>query len=450
MADAGDIENMHPTLERIAGDDRLPAEVDVVVIGGGIVGSAAAYYLAKGGHSVALLEKGLVGAEQSSRNWGWCRQQNRDAREMPLAMRSMELWDKFAAETGRDAGFRRCGLVYATNDAAQIAQWEAWRDTTAKAFGVDTRMLSGKEASTMAATPNAAWRGGLHSITDGKAEPALAATMFASAARDHGATVHQNCAARGLDVTNGAVSGVVTEKGLIRTRRVILSGGAWASAFCRRYGIAFPQASIRATSLRTEVAPAGPDAFYSPQIALTRRLDGSYTIAVSGRGTLELTPQGLRYARQFLPMFIKRFKAVEFGIGSSFFAGPEALSRWSLDQVSPFEKLRILSPAPSRRAITKMLRRAHALFPALEKVGVRESWGSYIDSTPDAVPVISKVAGLDGFILAAGFSGHGFGIGPAAGHLAADLSIEGKPIVDPRPFRHARLIDGSRGEIGDF
>jgi glycine/D-amino acid oxidase-like deaminating enzyme len=87
----------------------------------------------------------------------------------------------------------------------------------------------------------------------------------------------------------------------------------------------FPQASIRATSLRTEVAPEFLDAFYTPEIALTRRLDGSYTVAISGKGTLEITPQGLRYAREFLPMFVKRLKAVELGISSSFFKGPGSL-----------------------------------------------------------------------------------------------------------------------------
>lgn len=440
---------MSPTLQTIASDLQLPAAADVVVIGGGIVGAAATYFLAKRGRSVALVEKGLVGAEQSSRNWGWCRQQNRDARELPLAIRAMELWERLGPEIGRDLGFRRSGLFYASNDAGQIAQWERWRET-ARQFGVETRMLSGGEASGMMAASGRSWRGGIHSSSDGKAEPALAAPVLAEGARQLGATVHQQCAARGLDVTNGAVSGVVTEKGLIRTRSVILAGGAWASAFCSRYGIPFPQASVRATAVRTEVAPDFMDALYTPECALTRRLDGSYTIAISGKGTLELTPQGIRYARKFLPMFVKRLKAVELSIGSSFFSGPEALARWRLDEVSPFEHLRVLDPTPSRKAVALMLDRAYSLFPALRNVAIRESWGSYIDSTPDAVPVISPVAGLKGFVLAAGFSGHGFGLGPAAGHLAADLAAGDAPIVDPRPFRHSRLIDGSKGEIGEF
>jgi glycine/D-amino acid oxidase-like deaminating enzyme len=439
---------MHPTIEPIPSDEQLPDEVDVAVVGGGIVGAAATYFLAKAGKSVALIEKGRVGAEQSGRNWGWCRQQNRDARELPLAIQSMALWDRLGGEIGRDIGFRRCGLIYASNDASQIAQWERWR-ATAKEFGVDTRMLTASEAAAMTNTGRA-WLGGVHSISDGKAEPALAAPYLALGARDRGASIHQSCAARGLDITNGAVSGVVTERGLIRTCRVILAGGAWASAMCRHHGLKFPQASVRSTILRTHIAPEGPEAFYCPDVALTRRLDGSYTIAISGKGRLEITPQGLRYARQFLPMFIKRFKSLELSAGSSFFKGPEALARWTEDEITPFEKMRVLAPPPDRRAVDLTLSRARALFPWLGSVGVRESWASYIDSTPDAVPVISPVAGLEGLVLAAGFSGHGFGIGPAAGHLAADLAVGATPIVDPRPFRHARLIDGSSGEIGDF
>ncbi len=440
---------MSPTIKPIASDAALPEQADVVVIGGGIVGAAAAYFLARRGRSVALVEKGVVGGEQSSRNWGWCRQQNRDARELPLAIRSMELWDDFAAEIGEDPGFRRCGLVYTANDAAQIAQWERWRET-ARQFGVETRMLTGPEASAMTAGTGRTWLGGVHSVTDGKAEPALAAPVLALGARQQGATIHQGCAARGLDVTNGAVTGVVTETGTIRTQSVILAGGAWASGFCRHHGVVFPQASIRATSLRTEIAPAWLEAFYTPEIALTRRLDGSYTIAISGKGTLELTPQGIRFARQFMPMFVKRLKAVEFGIGSSFFSGPEALGNWTLDEETPFERIRVLDPAPSQKAIAKLLERAHALVPALRSVAVRESWGAYIDSTPDSVPVISPTVGLQGLVLAAGLSGHGFGLGPGAGHLAADLATGDTPIVDPRPFRHARLLDGSQGEVGEF
>ena len=91
---------MPAPLTHIETSPELPQSADAVVIGGGIIGAFTAYYLAKRGMRVALLEKGRVGAEQSSRNWGWCRQQNRDARELPMATKSLELWEQFAADSG--------------------------------------------------------------------------------------------------------------------------------------------------------------------------------------------------------------------------------------------------------------------------------------------------------------------------------------------------------------
>src|SRR5213083_1991521 len=97
---------MPAPLKPVDSSPRLPDTADVVIIGAGIVGTFAAYYLARRGLKVALLEKGRVGAEQSSRNWGWCRQQNRDARELPMASKSLDLWERFAVESGEDTGFR--------------------------------------------------------------------------------------------------------------------------------------------------------------------------------------------------------------------------------------------------------------------------------------------------------------------------------------------------------
>ncbi len=106
----------------------LPKTADAVVIGGGIIGVFAAYHLARRGLKTVLIEKGRIGAEQSSRNWGWCRQQNRDARELPISTKSLDLWEQFAAESGEDTGFRRCGLLYLSNNEAEIAGWARWRD----------------------------------------------------------------------------------------------------------------------------------------------------------------------------------------------------------------------------------------------------------------------------------------------------------------------------------
>src|SRR5438045_477177 len=246
---------MSPPVQPVASDERLPGSADVVVIGAGMAGSAAAYALAKKGLSVALIDKGRVGGEQTSRNWGWCRQQHRDLRELPLAMKSLEIWGELGRELGVDLGFRRTGLVYVTTRPADLAQWEGWT-LRARDHQMHSRMLSANEAKATTPGSTVDWLGGVHSPTDGRAEPALAGPAIAEGARRLGATIHQGCAARGLEIEAGKVAGVVTEQGLIRTRAVLCAGGAWSSLFCRRHGIRLPQASVRATSFATGPAPA--------------------------------------------------------------------------------------------------------------------------------------------------------------------------------------------------
>ncbi|MCR6725766.1 FAD-binding oxidoreductase [Agrobacterium fabrum] len=237
---------MPAPLQQITTSPELPKSADAVIIGGGIVGVFAAYYLARSGLKVALVEKGLIGAEQSSRNWGWCRQQNRDARELPISTQSLALWEEFAAVTGENTGFRRCGLFYLSNNEAELAGWARWRDFAITA-GVTTHMLGTDEASERGRATGKRWKGGVFSPTDGTADPSMAAPAVARAIIKLGGTVHQNCAARGLETEGGRVSAVVTEKGTIRTKTAIMSGGpgprpfAASSAFVfRRLRFALP------------------------------------------------------------------------------------------------------------------------------------------------------------------------------------------------------------------
>jgi glycine/D-amino acid oxidase-like deaminating enzyme len=439
---------MYPAVRPVASNESLPDSVDVVIIGGGIVGAASAYYLAKRSLSVALLEKGHIACEQSSRTWGWCRLQNRDPREMPLSLLSMSLWDSLAGEIGQDLGFRRTGLVYTTHDAAMLAGWEAWRPT-AREFGVETHMLSAAQAATRIPETRRKWVGGIHSVADGKAEPALAAPILAEGARALGATLHQNCAVRSLDITNGRVTGVHSEKGFIRADAVLCAAGAWASGFLRRHGVTFPQASVRQTAIRTKPTVDVGEVLYCPDLAMTRRLDGSYTLAISGRAALELTPQGIAFARAFMPQFIQRLKAVRMQVGSSFIKGPESLAAlFGSDRI--FERNRILDPAPSRRMVNAILDNVRGTFPQFHAIEIDHAWGAYVDCTPDAVPVISATDTVDGLYLAAGCSGHGFGLGPGIGYLAAQLIARDTPAVEPAHFRLSRLLDGSKIKVGSL
>lgn len=441
---------MSQPLRLIESASSLPAQADVVVIGGGIIGVFAAYYLARRGVSVAVLEKGRIGAEQSSRNWGWCRQQNRDARELPMATKSLELWEQFAADTGEDTGFRRCGLLYLSNDEDELARWTKWRDF-ARTAGVTTHMLSSAEASERGRLTGRAWKGGVFSPSDGTADPAKAAPAVAAALMKLGGTVHQNCAARGIEVEGGRVCGVVTEAGTIKTRTVVFAGGAWASSFCRQLGIRFPQATVRQSIVRvTGVAESVPDALHTARVSITRRSDGSYNLAISGRGRVDPTAQLLRFAPQFLPMFAKRWRNVFPGGWEGIRAGHETLARWRLDAPTPMERMRILDPRPDAAAVRQTYNRAVELLPVLGQAGIANAWAGFVDNTPDGVPGIGEVPEIPGFILAAGFSGHGFGIGPGAGHLIADLVTGAKPIFDPAPYHPARFKQSAWGKVADF
>ena len=435
---------MSPPVDPVTSDLVLPAAADAVVIGAGIVGCAAARELARRGMSVVLVEKGRVGAEQSSRNWGWCRQQGRDRGEIPLIKHAMGQWDRMAETTGTDVGFRRSGVLFVTTDPAEVARWERWLGF-AREYQLDSRILISEQ--TMALTPGSAvrWLAGLHTPSDGRAEPSRAAPAIAEAARRLGATVHQNCAARGLELQGGTVSGVVTERGTIRTNSVLCAGGAWSSMFCRRHGIRLPQLSVRASVLRTgKVGEITEGAIGTDTICLRRREDGGLTVAFSGRGTFLLTPDAFRYLRAFWPTYLQRRRKLKLRLGRAFLDAWRTPVDWPLDAPSPFEAVRVLDPDPDPDLLELSLRNLRERFPALTEISAEESWGGMIDATPDAVPVISAVDALPGFFLATGFSGHGFGIGPAAGRLAADLMAGVPPVVDPHPFRYSRMVDGTR------
>jgi glycine/D-amino acid oxidase-like deaminating enzyme len=117
--------------------------------------------------------------------------------------------------------------------------------------------------------------------------------------------------------------------------------------------------------------------------------------------------------------------------------------RWALDEASPFEAVRVLDPDADPYVIERARASIAEAFPAFREVAVAQSWGGMIDVMPDAIPVISAVDRLPGFFIATGFSGHGFGIGPGAGRLVADMVAGGSTIVDPAPFRLSRFTDGS-------
>ncbi len=244
---------MSPPVDSVQSDPALPTRAGVVVIGGGIIGTCTALFLAEKGHSVVLCEKGRIGAEQSSRNWGWCRTMGRDTREIPLAIESLRLWRGMNQRIGHETGFRQAGIAYLCETEQEIARQEQWL-TEARQYQVDARMLRGAAIDTVVPGASGMFMGAMHTPTDGRAEPSQAAPAIAQAARAVGATILTECAVRGIETQGGRVSGVVTEKGRIACDTVVLAGGAWSRLFCGNAGIDLPQ--LRGVGLGVPHRPA--------------------------------------------------------------------------------------------------------------------------------------------------------------------------------------------------
>lgn len=438
---------MGPVVDTVVTAQHLPEETQVAVIGGGIIGTSTAMYLAERGIPVTLFEKGQLAGEQSSRNWGWCRQTGRDSREMPLIKESMRLWAGMNAHTGRETGFRSSGVFYLAQDAAKIANYEEWA-AIARTHDLDAKVLSAKELQAHTPGLTIPLAAGLSTVGDGRAEPQKAVPALAEKAQADGAIILQNCAVRGIETTNGRITAVVTERGRVRCQAVVIAGGAWSRLICDGLQARLPQLKVRASVFRTSPIETGIDsALYLPDFALRKRLDGGYTVAAEGGGIADIVPDSFRLFRDFLPPLKMEWRTLRLRFGQRFI---EELFEWRnrpLDQISVFEKIRTLDPTPDSATNRKTLDMLKQAFPAFQNVTIAQEWAGLIDTTPDVIPVISPLDGIEGAILATGFSGHGFGIGPGAGHLIADMVMGNKPIVDPSPFRFSRFSDGSKPVI---
>lgn len=434
---------MGPVVDPVEADAVQPKRADVVVIGGGIIGVSTAFALAQKGVSVILCEKGHIAGEQSSRNWGWVRKTGRDEREIPLIAESLRMWEGMNKAIGAETGFRACGILYTSQTEADDAYHEDWL-RRAQPYQLGTRRLNSDEVAELLPGSTKRYRGAMYNPTDGRAEPQKAAPAIAAAARQLGAVILTGCAVRGVEQTAGRVSGVVTERGRIDCDAVVLAGGAWSRLFCGSLGMTLPQLKVLASVMRTAPINGLPEtSSWSSDFAFRRRLDGGYNIANGHGNVVPLTPDTFRFARQFIPALKAEWKAVRPRLDDRFMTEASTPKRWRLDAPSPFEKTRVLDPTPDVATNLKVQKRIAEVFPGFAAMKIEQHWAGLIDVTPDAVPVISGVDALPGFIVATGFSGHGFGIGPAAGRLAADLATGSPPIVDPTAFRFSRFSDGS-------
>ncbi len=363
---------------------------DVVIIGGGIVGCSAAYFLAGRGARVVLLEKGVIGGEASGRNGGGVRAQCRDRFERPLAMASVKLWVEMQPDLGFETEYTQGGNIrLAVTEERMASLTREGEEELADGLMVEVwdRETLRRRAPYLADN----FLGAKYCPTDGTANPLLATRAIGWAARRRGASLRTRTAAAAIDVRGGQVESVtaVDRDGelVIETPHVIHAAGAWSVPLARTIGVDLPVHPERNL------------------IGVTQRRPRQFTEFLSSHDA------GV-YARQ------AREGHIHVGcIGSrpGFFDS----------QPGPLEI------APLARGVR--------LLPDLAGARYLRTWGGTLDMTPDRIPIIGPVDGIGGYFLAAGFSGHGFCIGPIVGRLLTEWLLDGAPSLSLDAFQYARF-----------
>ncbi|MEO0618883.1 MAG: FAD-binding oxidoreductase [Pseudomonadota bacterium] len=421
-------------------DTRLPAEADIVIVGGGIIGLCTAWHLAQSGERVVLLEKGRIAQEQSGLNLGYCRSIGREAPEIPLIRRSLELWSEIQDTTGRDLGFRAPGLIALAATPQEHANLAEWQET-ARDQQHHVATLTSDEIATHLPHLAKRYSSALFANSEGWAEPALAAPAIAKALAETSVSIVEQCAVRALICDGVTVRGVQTARGSIRAARVLVAAGAWTTTLAERHGIRVLQLSVRGSigRLATDAPPVTDIPIVSDAYYLRPCVGGGFAFGRAGAPIVPITRNALRWMPQFWPHIWRNRARLKPRITADTWRSFTAPRTWLQDTPAPFEDVELRGAPADHKTLNRALRAIVRDFPALAKTPIVETWSGTIDVTPDALPIIDAASGHAGLFFATGFSGHGFGIAPAAGELAADLLRGTAPNVDPAPFRITRF-----------
>ena len=144
-----------------------------------------------------------------------------------------------------------------------------------------------------------------------------------------------------------------------------------------------------------------------------------------------------------MPALLQELKVLRLSFGKEFFEELNMPKQWPLDDVTPFEKTRVLDPEPSKTVLKGIRRNIDTMFPQLADTPIIESWAGMVETSPDVVPMIGAIDAIPGFHIATGFSGHGFGLGPGAGKAVAGMLTGVDTGIDLSPLRLSRFFDGS-------
>lgn len=366
---------------------------DVIIVGSGIIGSATAYYLAKKGASVIVLEGSkIIGNGGSVRNGGGVRQSGRDPRELPMVMWGIKnLWPNLSDELGVDTEYTQEGNLRLGKTEAHLKILQGLTDR-AVACGLDVKMIDGNEVRKINPYLSEEVIGASWCPTDGHANPLTTTLGYYKKARELGVRFIANQEVIGIKKVKGKAKLVITKDDEFEGDKILVAAGYESRKILETVSIDIPMRPLKMECLVTEAEPHMFDQML---------------------GTAEADFYGHQTKH-----------------GSFVFGGSSGLESYNKDNGTPI--LSSIGTPCTCRGIMKY-------FPALSNAKIVRSWAGYIDECADKVPVMGAISEVPGLYTACAFTGHGFGIGPAAAYNLAELMIDGKTTIDISEFRYDRF-----------
>ena len=378
----------------------MRTNADVVIIGGGIIGCATAYHLARRGcTNVVVLERNTVGSGSTSKAAGGIRVQFSTPVHIEFSLRSIKVWERFTEEFGVDVDYRRWGYLFLAGDEAEL---ETYRRTVAlqRSLGGEVELIGPDEVGRIVPglrvddLLGAAW-----GPRDGFADPNTACQGFAAAARRLGVEIVEGVEVTALETAGHRVQAVVTSRGRVAAGAILNAAGPWAGQVAKLSGIDLPLMPINRQIFLTK--PTAPLPHELPLIINTGR---RISMKREGRETI-------------------------------------GISAVDDDQPSTLE------PSVNHDFLAQIIDGAVHRLPALDNAPLVGSYAGILEHTPDKHPILGSVPGHEGYFLAVGFSGHGFQHSPIVGQLMAEVILDGRAsTVDISPLRFTRFAEGKLNE----
>ncbi len=370
------------------------AIAEVIVVGGGITGCATAYELSKRGVRVTLLEREQVHAMGSGWTLAGVRQSGRHSAELPIAREAIRRWETLSEELDADVEYHQHGNLRLALNEHEMSTIRRVVDQ-GNAAGVAMSYLDGPEAREIAPVITDSVVGASFCPTDGHANNHKTVQAYAQAAQRHGTVIVTGVEVLHLATHGDQVTGVVTTEGTYSADVVVVAAGVYTPQLLAPLGLQLPIEIVHCPVAQT----IPTDTF---------RLDQVLGVASGGFAARQTAGGGIRFIGASIPWGEGHHTATNVGM--------------------------------TVQQMVNMTRNAVAILPGLGSLRIDRVWGGLIDSTPDVIPVLDAVGSQSGLVVGAGFSGHGFGIGPMSGEILANLATNGSDDrFDLAPFRLDRF-----------